>query len=253
MYRLATPTVLAVLAATLLGVETADAQVVERGNFDIGVGGGAMLHPNHSALVGSSPFVNLRGRIFITQNVGLGFSVDYARTETDDDIFPLAQFRFRSPGDSTLFVALRQPLSLLHYQLTGTVGAPVGESLYPYLTVGIGGYTIYLDPQTNNASERQSDLAFSFGGAVKLRVSGSAAIELSVRDVVYTGFDRDKLNPTFNRTCRAGTERQYSGNVCPNERFPLLDPEFADPNWEEGKSSVHNILIMAAFTFVPRI
>lgn len=252
MNRTASVSVLAAACALMLAVQPAGAQVVQQGNFDVGVGGGTMLHPNHSALVSLSPLVNLRGRIFVTDNVGLGFSIDYARTETDDDIFPLGQFRFPT-ADSTLFVALRQPLSLLHYQVTGTLGTAVGENLYPFVMFGAGGYTIYLDPQQNGGPERQSDFAFSFGGAVKVRLAGSAALEFGVRDVVYTGYDRDKLNPTLNRTCREGTERQFTGNVCPNERFPFLDPENSDPDWPEAKSTVHNIVLSASFTFVPRL
>ena len=249
MNRWASLSVLAGLAA-IVGIAAPGEAQVEQGRFDVGIGAGAVKHPNSSGFISTSPLLNLQTRMLVTENIGLGFLIDYARTETDDDIFPLAQFRFLQ-ADSTTLVALLQPLTLFHYQFIGTIGTSRGESVYAYLMGGIGGYTIYLDPQSNDAAERQSDLAFSFGGAVKLRISGSAGIELGVRDVVYTGFDRDRLDPTPDRTCRESGERQFSGTVCPNERFRFLDPEFSDPNWSGPTSTVHNIVFLASFSFIP--
>lgn len=244
--------VLAGLAALMWAAAPGQAQMVERGNFDVVVGGGGMLHPNHSALEAVSLLVNLQAQLRVTENVGVGFSIDYTRTETDDDIFPYAQFDFGT-ADSTLLVALRQPISVFHYQLIGTFGGSLGQNFYPYLVGGIGGYTVYLDSQQNDAPVRETDLAFSLGGAMKIRVGGSSSIEVGVRDVIWTSYDRDSLNPTPDRTCRESGVRQFSGTVCPNERFPALDPERSDPNWSEAKETVHNIVFTAAFSFVPRL
>lgn len=252
MNRRTSISLLAGLAAVVWAVAPGQAQLVEQGAFDVSVGAGAILHPNHSALVPMSPLLNLQARLALTENVGVGFSLAYTRTETDDDIFPLAQYRF-SDDDSTLYVALKQPVAIFHYELIGRVGTSVGESLYPFLTGGIGVYTIYLDPQQNDGALRQSDLAFSLGGAVKLRVSGSSSVELGLRDIVFTGFDRDILDPTPDRTCRASGVKNFSGDVCPNERFPFLNPEHSDSDWSEAKKTVHNFVFSAAFSFVPRL
>jgi hypothetical protein len=252
MYRKALVVSIVTLAALATAVSHGRAQVVEPGNFDVGVGGGVMFHPNHSAIVSSSPFINMHSTIFITENFGLGFALDYSRTETDDDIFPLAQFQFPT-ADSTIFVAMRQPMALFHYQFTAAAGLPIGNSLYGYLTGGIGGYTIYLDPQQNEAPDSHSDLSLSIGAAMKFRVAGSSAIEIGVRDFIYTGFERDVLNPTFDRACREGSENRYAGRFCPNERYPLLNPEYSSADWSEAQSTVHNIVVTAAFTFVPRL
>ena len=230
---------------------TAWAQAIERGKFDLNLGGGAILHPNSSALQSVSPVLNLKGRFFLSENIGFGFSVDYARTETDDDIFPLAQFRFSLP-DSTTFVALRQPVTLLHYQVQAVLGTSVGGgTLFPYVSGGIGGYTIYLDPQQADGPTRQSDLLLSFGGAIKLKIAGTSSFELAVRDVIYTSYDRDELDPTPQRICRQTGELQFLGDVCPNERFPGLDPERSDPNWSGPQSTIHNIVLTASFSFIP--
>ncbi len=246
-------TLLAGLCAVALAAAPAGAQGVQRGNFDVNIGGGAILHPNSSALQSVSPLINLKGRMFATENIGLGFSLDYARTETDDDIFPLAQFRFSTAG-STMFISLKQPVALFHYQFQATLGAPIGGgTLYPYLSGGVGGYTIYLDPQQSEGPNRQSDLLLSVGGAVKINLSSTSSFELGVRDVIYTDYDRSDLNPTPDRTCRVSGDRRFSGNVCPNERFPFLDPERSDPNWSEAESPIHNIVLTASFSFFPEI
>lgn len=222
---------------------------IERGKFDAVIGGGAILHQNASAIQSVSPVINFKGRFYATENIGLGFSLDYARTETDDDIFPLGQFSFGT-ADSTIFVALKQPISLFHYQFQGTFGTNLG-SIYPYLSAGIGGYTIYMDPQQNDGPVRQSDLLLSFGGAFKLGLTSATAIEVAVRDVIYTDFNRDDLNPIPDRTCRVSGDKQFSGTTCPNERFPFLDPERSDPDFSGPESTIHNIVITASFSFIP--
>ena len=247
MKRATTLFVLGAFAAVAWSARPAEAQV-ERGVFDVNVGGGVMLHQNKSALVTASPLINMKARAFINETVGVGFSLDYSRTETDDDVFPLAQFEFPT-ADSALFVALKQPVAVFHSELIGTLGTALsGGSIYPYLTGGIGGYTLYVDPQQNSGPTRQSDLLLSIGAAVKFRLSGSGALEIGVRDAIYTGFERDQLNPTPDRTCRVSGVNQFTGTVCPNERFPFLDPEAP-----EESSTLHNLIFSASFSFFPRL
>jgi hypothetical protein len=228
-------------------------QMVERGRFDINVGGGVIQHPNSSALQSISPNLNLKGRVFLSESFGVGFTLDYSRTETDDDIFPLAQFNFGT-ADSTLFVAIKQPVAVFQYQAIGTLGTSLGDGgIYPYLQGGIGAYTIYLDPQQNEAPIRETNLLVSLGGAVKFHISGSSSLELSVYDYIWTDFDREKLNPTLDRTCRESGEKQFRGTVCPNERFPFLDPALSDPDFSAPESTIHNIVLTASFSFIPRL
>ncbi len=227
-------------------------QIVEPGRFDINVGGGFIAHPNSSALVSISPDLNLRGQYFFNENIAFGFAVDYSRTSTDDDIFPLSQFDFGT-ADSTLFVALRQPVAVFQYQGIVALGTTVGESLYPLVRVGAGAYTIYMDPQQNEGPVRKTDFLLSVGGALKFRVAESSSIELSIQDYIWTSYNRDDLNPTLDRTCRVSGERQFRGTVCPNERFPFLDPERSDPDFSGPESTIHNVVVTASFSFVPRL
>ncbi len=239
-----------IAAGVFLGWSVPGSGQVPVGAFDVDIGGGALLHENASGIQPASPLLALQGRYFLTENVAFGFALDYARTQTDDDIFPLVQFRFPT-ADSTLLVALVQPLAIFHYQLIGSAGTRLSDRLYSSVLAGVGAYTLYTDPQQNAASTRSTDFAFSFGATLKFALGESTGIELVVRDVVYTGFDRDELSLTPDRTCRVRDERRFSGNVCPNERFPFLDPRFSDPNWSPPKSTVHNFAVSAAFTFVP--
>lgn len=242
-----------VTAVGLAPTTPAWSQVVEPGQFDVNVGGGIIRHPNSSALQGISPNLNTRARIFLTENFGFGFSIDYGRTETDGDIFPLGQFDFGT-ADSTTLVALKQPVAVFQYQAVATLGTSLsGGSIYPYFQGGIGGYTLYLDPQQNESATRETNLLLSFGGSVKFSVSGSSSIEVSVFDYIWTSYDRDALDPQFDRTCRESGERQFRGTVCPNERFPFLDPELSDSDWSEPSETLHNIVLTASFSFVPRL
>ena len=252
MNRKTSLSLLAGLAVTFSAVTLGQSQVVERGSFDVVIAGGAMLHPNASAIVDRSPVLTLQSQLFVTDNIGIGFILDYTRTETDDDIFALAQFAFFT-ADSTTLVALTQAISVFQWEAIGTFGVSMGEKLYPYLLAGVGGYTIYVDPQQNNAASRESNLMFSIGGVLKYKLGSSSSLELAVRDAVWTDFDRNTLNPLPDRTCRQSGVNQFSGTVCPNERFPNLDPELSDPNWSEPSSTVHNIIISAAFAFFPGI
>ncbi len=234
-----------------MSAEPAGAQGGEQGNFDVTIGGGVFLPPNASALKSASPILNMSARYSVSENFGVGFLIDYSRTETDGDVFPLAQFRFTT-ADSTIFVALRQPVAVFHYGLIGTLGTRLGNgSLYPYVIGGIGGYTIYQDVQATEGPNRSSGLMLNIGAALKLGITESSGIELMVRDVIYRDYDRDELNPTPDRTCRLSGDRQFSGTTCPNERFPFLDPQFSDPNFSEAKSTLHNFVVAASFSFVP--
>ena len=241
------------LAVSASPAEAQDVLGVERGKFDINIGGGAILHPNSSALKSVSPVLTFKGRIFATEHIGFGFAVDYARTETDDDIFPLVEFQF-DQSDSTTFVALKQPVALFHTRFEVTLGTPVaGGRIYPYLSGGVGAYHIYLDPQQQEGAIRNSDLMLSLGGSIKFGLTSSSGFEIGIQDLIYTSYDRDEFGTLPNRTCRVSGINQFNGTVCPNERFPFLDPERSDPNFSEPQSTIHNIMITASFSFIPGI
>lgn len=229
----------------------ASSQVVEPGRFNIDVGAGIIRHANASALKSISPNLNLRARYAFSENFGVGISLDYTRTETDSDIFPRGQFDFGT-ADSTLFVTVKQPVAVFQYQVIGSLGTALsGGSLYPRFQAGIGAYSLYLDPQQNEGPIRQTELLLSFGGAMTFNISGSSSVEISAHDYIWTSYDRDLLHPIFDRTCRESGERQFRGTVCPNERFPFIDPEFTESDFPDPSDTIHNLVFTASFSFSP--
>ena len=60
---------------------------------------------------------------------------------------------------------------------------------------GVGRYTMFLDPQVMRSSETVGSTAFVVGGSLGYALTESAGIHLGVRDYIFTGYDRDALNP----------------------------------------------------------
>lgn len=240
------------IVAIVAGPEAVRAQQLSVGEYDVTIGGGLALHENASALVPASPLLTIGGRFLVKSSFGLGFGLDYIRTETDDDVFPLAQFRFPD-NDSTVLFAVTQPVAIFHYQLNAYAGKEFGR-VYANVIGGVGGYTVYTDPQASGdptmSSEpvRITDLLFSLGGSVRLAISETAGIEFSARDVVYTGYDRDLLYPLREpiRQCDFGSTPASNPDACQNERFPELNP--VPP---EKKSTLHNLIFGLSFSFIP--
>lgn len=222
------------------------------GEYDVSVGGGVVLHENASALVPVSPVLTVKGRFLVRPSIGLGFTLDYQRSETDDDVFPLAQFRF-ADSDSTVLFVVRQPVAIFHYQANVHVGKEFGR-LYADALGGFGGYTVYTDPQASAEATMRSepvritDFMFSFGGSLRWSITETAGLELSLRDVVYTGYDRDLLYPLREpiRQCSFGSTPGSNPDACQNERFPELNP--VPP---EEKSTLHNLVLGLSFSFIP--
>lgn len=246
---------IALLMAVAVGVLLRPAELygqVRAERYDISVGGGVAFHENASALISASPVLTLKGRILATSNLGVGFTLDYLRTETDDDVFPLAQFRF-TDSDSTVLFALKQPVAIFQFQVNGGLGAEWG-AMRGDVFGGVGAYVLYTDPQISGAPTSTggpitlSDFLFSFGGSVQFRVSENSGIELSVRDVVFTGYERELLYPLREaiRVCNFGSTLFARSEACQNERFPELNP--VPP---EEKSTVHNVILSLAFSFLP--
>jgi opacity protein-like surface antigen len=241
-----------VVAAAWLAAPAAGVAQIGRGQYDVNVGGGVVFHENASALVSASPAITFQARYLVTDLFSLGVAADYIRTKTDDDVFPLAQFRF-ADNDSTILLALTQPVAAFHYQVVAGLERDAGR-LHVHVLGGVGGYRLYTDPQLNSPPTAMqppivlSDFAFSFGGGVRVAVTEDAGIGLSVRDVVYTGYDRDLLYPLREpiRVCNFGSTPAANPDACQNERFPHLNP--VPP---EKKSTLHNLSVTLSFAFRP--
>jgi hypothetical protein len=126
-------------------------------------------------------------------------------------------------------------VTTLQYQLEGQL-SPFTGTLQPYLSGGFGGYTIYLDPPkadqaASTGYESFSDLMFSIGIGIDWALGSAGGLRLAVVDMIYTNWEREKLNPVAPA---------YQTNLFPD----LLPPP------PDEKSTLHNINLQLAFTFV---
>lgn len=160
--------------------------------------------------------------------ISAGFFVDYGRGEVDGSRFPAAQLDFGV--DSTVNVNIDQPLSAMNYGIAVQAGFEAG-ALRPYLSGGVGGYSLFLNAQQWDRPETKSGLLFSVGGGARFEVADGASLVLDLRDLIYPGFDANELNVVREENR--------------NDRFPELNPE----PLEEG--TAHNLRLTLGFSFIP--
>lgn len=157
--------------------------------------------------------------------LGLGGSV--ARAKTQKDFFPRARLVF---GARTELHDVQQPVFLYTYR--GQVGYHVRGRLGPYVVGGVGGYAVYTDPEQNRGARFKHALHFAVGGGIDLALEERSGLRIDIRDLVYTKWDRELLNP-----------------VAPAVRDDFF-PEYR-PTPPEPKETIHNIVISIGFNFVP--
>jgi hypothetical protein len=217
-----------IVALTMLAVGATgglSAQIVPH-QFQIGPRAGTIGFDNSSGIKRGG-LLGVDATYYLTRGLGIGLVLDLSRPETDGSFFP-AELSF---GDTTFAYEVSQPLTIVNAQLQATFAFNAGR-LAPFVAAGVGSYRIFLDPQVANGPRSFSNLSYSLGGGVNLRVGESSGIRLEVRDHVYSKFDRDRLNPV-------------------NARFaPLRFPELI-PQPVAAKSTIHNIALLLAFSFVP--
>ena len=169
----------------------------------------------------------------ITPAFAVGPSLTVARASTYGEDY-LTAFTFGDPskGDTTFIFANQQPVTVVDVGAIATARVLAGSRYAPYLTGGVGAYSLYLDPQQVNDSKRYTFLSAMVGGGVDLQLSQQAGIRLDVRDQIFMNYDRRRLNPADAR--------------FQNTRFVEDLP--APP---ANKSTLHNLLFSVGFTFRP--
>jgi len=168
--------------------------------------------------------------------LALGPSVEFVRVDTDGSFF-VAAMDFGA--DEARVFQVGQTLTALQYGGNARLSLLAEGDFRPYLTAGVGGYTLYLGAQTNDAPVRKTALTFQGGGGFTYALTAASGINLDVRDVVYTDFDRETLNPIRpdNRN------RRPDGSI----RFPAAErASTPDP-----QDTIHNIRFSLGFYYIP--
>lgn len=205
---------------------------------------GAFIYDEASALE-DAPFFGGEVSFPVSEFISLGGSISFARPEVDGSQFPLVLFQVSS--DSLVLFQVGQQVTQLSYAALASVGTSFGR-VRVYGQSGIGGYTLFLDPQSNTsltkvgADDNMSGLLIPVGGGIVFDVGSRAGIRLDVRDEIYTSYDRDKLNPAEPRFFNDCTAHEQGLTVC----FPELNPVPA-----EASETLHNLRITLGFEFTP--
>ena len=176
----------------------------------------------NNVTAGLSILYDLRSRI----RAGVSFEV--TRPVSNGTYFSAAELN--TPGASRL-VFVNQRLTMALFGAVVEV-RPVESRLSPFLEGGLGAYVLYLDPAKSNGAERFTDLSLTLGGGIEIPIAAAAGLRLHLRDVILTGWDRERLNavdPAFENT-----------------RFPDLVP--APPDASE---TLHNLWLSVGFSFRP--
>lgn len=163
-----------------------------------------------------------------------GVGASWARANTRGEDF-VAALTFGDPakGDSTFYFNVTQPVSVVTYEAVATARLPIASArLAPYLSGGVGAYTVYMDPQVVSAPRKLSHLGASVGAGVQLRLGERSGLRFDVRDQIFTSYDRARLSPTDPR---------FTAIAYP-EDFP------APP---KARETLHNIAFSFGFTFTP--
>jgi hypothetical protein len=170
----------------------------------------------------------------LTSMFSLGIGLTVARPSTRGEDF-VAALTFGDPtkGDTTFYFNVEQPVSILDASLNGKVGLPLTVSrISPFLTGGVGYYTLYLDPQVVGGDRRFGRMSMNFGGGLDLRLAENSGIVLEVRDLIFTKYQRERLRPS-------------------DARFAVIQFPEDFPTPPDTKETVHNIVFNIGFSFTP--
>ena len=177
--------------------------------------------------IGNAAALGLDAAYQFTNMFGVSLAATFSRPVTRGDDFIGAMYI----GDTTFLYRAEQPITVADINLGATVRMPFG-AFVPYLRGGVGGYTLYLDPQASGPSNRVQKMSVSVGGGLGYQFNDRVGVALDVRDMIFMNFDRDRLNP-LNAASR---ETRFI------EDFPTPPTE---------KKTVHNLALQLGFTFFP--
>jgi hypothetical protein len=173
------------------------------------------------------PTLSLNAIYSLGRYLGVGAIVGVARAETDGVFFP-TELTFR---DTTITFAVKQPLTTVHLAGTVTGRLPLG-AVRPYLTGGLGLYSINLDPQSSEGSNSFTEMLGIGAVGLAFELGQGAGVALELTDYIYTSFDREGINPV---------EPRYRPT-----RFPDAVPAVAPFH-----KTAHNFSASLGFTFTP--
>jgi hypothetical protein len=218
-----------IVASTLVALCAASANAQMTPNrFQVVILGGWQTFAGGSGLE-AGPTIAFDATYYLKPSLGFGLWTDFTAGESNGTMFTPAAFSFQ---DSTTFHSINQSVDIWHYGLHGKL--QLARKTAPYLLLGAGGYTAFLDPHQNYGKTTTTGFVLRFGGGVDFAISNAMGLELAVYDMFYPDWDPNVLQPV---------REEFQ-----NTRFPELNPESG-----QLSESVHNIRFLVGFTLVPGI
>lgn len=221
-----------VVGALLLAVAPPTTGQDIGGRYTVTLIGGRTLYAESSALedAWSGGF---EAQYNVSGWAGFGIYFIAARPTTDGSFFPLVRMEF---SDTVLNFLVSQQVTQFDYGVSAALRASLGMLQLRGLG-GVGRYVFNLDDQRIDSptvpgalKDSFAGLALSFGGIVGLGLGETGAVEVRVRDFVYTDFDREDFNLS---------EPLLAAPDVPHPR----------PNPPAPESTIHNIHIEVGFSF----
>lgn len=212
------------LALLALPLAVAHAQV-RAGSFQL-TPYGALLTPDNSSALKDGVMLGIEAAYYVTTNIAVGVTGNFGRSESDGTYFGAAVFPLGAGLDT---VQVDQKVSIATYGAIAKLGISAAQ-FSPFVAGGIGGYFLFLDPQSNDAPVTISGLGLEVGAGFHLALSDRTGIRADVRDLIFTDYDRDVLN--------------------------VISPRFQTDLFLKGqppgeKSTIHNLRLSFGFSYLP--
>lgn len=174
-----------------------------------------------------APFVGVDLMYNLSRFFSVGPSLMVSQPETNGEDFGAALIY----GDTTYLFRVTQPLTVFNASLNASAHLPTYGRVSPFITGGVGYYTLYLDPQVSNGSKRFGRMSLNASAGAAFRFNKSTGIELSVGDMIFTDNDRNRLNPVTT-----AFQNRFA------EEFPVES---------SNSKTAHNLVFGLGFTFTP--
>lgn len=221
------------LAALTFGATALHAQIVPK-QFTVTTRLGTM-RAERAASLDPAANLGLDAEYALNKWFGIGSSIDVSRGNTTRKDF-LERLVFgnaaQAGGDSVYYQYLGQPVNTVNLGLFGLARYP-GKRVSPFVMAGVGTYVMLLDAQVNGKETRSSDMSYTGGIGVWIKLSDRAGIQLDARSVSYQGYNRQFLNPAAGR----------------KELVNPLPEDFPVP--PAAKKTAMNTMLSIGFRYVP--
>jgi hypothetical protein len=221
------------IAVTAAGAANAQST----GQVTVAVRGGYSSF-DKAASLDAAPVLGLDAMYGINRWLSVGPALSIGRPNTTGSHFvSVITYGVLNLGDTTSFYEATQPVNVLEGALNARVQLP-GRKLSPYATAGIGGYTLFLDVQSNRGERHKVGMAFNVGAGVLYALNERAGLTFDVRSSTYTDYDRKVLDP-----------RDDVVNFRTRVEETLYAEDFKPA--PKAKSTVTNFVFSFGFSYVP--